>query len=494
MSILNSQIYYFSIDYKATKKAIKNHIDLYNKKINELWAKGTNKTEFEKVYGKGQTYGKLSIKSTEETTVWCALDLLAGFVQQNAIEKDTDDDFRISNKALATKKHNRMVLSTAYRHVKKIVACGIFTNKKFNGTKAGYSITWNKELLHFNQNFDFNTELVGQYKALCQLKNFDAPLNATKGLYSLKCKGSQLIGLGYSVATCNLNYTTILLLEHNINIESGIVNFSLPPQTVETQINNVFSSESLNTECAKGLEATPPIAPAPPAPDFSGTVFEPVGEMIVQGQQAATNIEKAEQYKTAAQFEGSSIEQMIWFHVIRVYAFALSTLYENRAMSDFERNLGCLQIYHQFKKHIAKSKAQDVKASLFIMASDFNYRILLTKKYLNKNPYFNQPVPQTYFDVDSNFGFNKTAEWLATTKKMRDKNKEYLSHYKTLIQCYNEYSKNPCLKSYQSANARLSKMKNPVWKTYFNECVANLKQFDKVEINHIWKSEYQATA
>jgi hypothetical protein len=302
------------------------------------------------------------------------------------------------------------------------------------------------------------------------------------------------LGLGYSVASCNLNYTSILLLEHNINIESGIVNFCLPPYRSDVEINNVLFQKGLNTECQTGSEANPQVARAPLAAEFSNPVFEPVVQMMVQSEQAAVHIESAQKPKSAVQFEGSSIDQMIWFHVMRVYSFAISTLYQNRAISDFERNLGCLQIYHQFKKSIEKSKAQDVKASLFIMASDFNYRILLTKKYLNKNPYFNQPSPQSYFDVDGQFGFNKTAEWLVATKKMREKNKEYLSHYKTLIQCYNEYSKNPCVKSYQSANARLSKMKNPIWKTYFNECVANLKQFNKVDINHIWKSDYQATA
>lgn len=479
-------IYYFSIDYKATKKAIKHHVDEYNNALKQLWNKGDGKKEFEAKHGKGMTYGKMCFKSGEETTVWMALDLLAGFIQQNAIQGDIDDDFRISNKALCTKKHDRMVKSTAYRHVKKALAAGIFVSKKFNGTKTGFSISWNKSLLRFNQNFDFNTMLAERYKALLATEGIEASINHLKGLFNLKPKGCDLLGLGYSNASCNLNYTTILLLEHKINIKSGIVNCDYPSSRMDSLINNNFLDLSLNNECHKGIQNTPPIAPAPPAPPE-------IVKMEQKSEAVAAKIDKVEKLGSSVHKNGNP-EELFWHHVMRVYAFAISTLYPDRVIHETERNLGCLQIYYQFKKATQNSKAQDINSALLIHASDFMSRILLTKKFLNKNPFFNQPKPQVYFDVDGSFGFNRTAEWLKKTNEMRAKNTEYLSHYKLLISCYNDYSKNPCVKTYQSANARLSKLKNDTWKNYFNECVANLKQLDKKGINRIWKTDYRATA
>jgi hypothetical protein len=491
-------IYYFSIDYKATKKAIKHHIDEYNSNLEKLWNNGANKALFEIKYGKGQTYRKLSFKSGEETTVWMALDLLAGHLLTNMITKDTNEDFRISNKALVTKKHDRIVKSTAFRHVKKALGCGLFTNKKFNGTKAGYSISWNKNLLRFNQNFDFNCVLVEQYKALLLQQNIEAPINSLKGLYALKIKGCDLSGLGFSVASCNLNYTHLLLLEHKINIQSGIVNIIFPDSRQEISINNNFSEKSLNNECHTDTGTSPQVARAPH--EVTEILEIPqICEIQSKINIATTAVENAEQRKKsivkAVDFENASLDDVIWHHVFRVYAFAITALYPDRTLYEIDRNLGCLQIYHQFKRAIQNSKAEDVRTSVAFHASDFLSRILLTKKYLDKNPFFNQPKPATYFDVNSNFCFNKTAEWLTKTNKMQEKNKEYLSHYKLLISCYNEYTKNPCVKTFQSGQSRLSKLKNKVWQNMFNECIVNIKDLNKRQgMQNIRQTFYKASA
>jgi ribosomal protein L23 len=353
---IKEPIYYFSIDYKATKKAIKHHIDEYNTNLENLWDKGDNQVFFESKFGKGQTYRKLYIKSGEETTVWMALDLLAGHLQTNMITKDTNEDFRISNKALATKKHDRIVKSTAFRHVKKALACGLFTNKKFNGTKAGFSISWNKNLLRFNQNIDFNCMLVEQYKALFLEHGIEVPINALKGLYALKTKGCDHSGLGYSVASCNLNYTHLLLLEHKINIKSGIVNIIFPDSRQEICINNDFSEKSLNNECHTGTGISPQVARAP----HENAEATPACSIQLQLNHANTVVTDAEQRKKAIvkaiDFENASLDDVIWFHVFRVYAFAITALYPDRILHEVDKNLGCLQIYHQFKRAIQHSK------------------------------------------------------------------------------------------------------------------------------------------
>ncbi len=503
-----SKNYYFLIDYKASKKAVKAHIDNYNDALCKSYT--DNQIAFRKTHklSPKQTYKAVTIKSGEEKTFLACLEIYGGSLHQNSFTKVEPDAFYVNNVGIATNLNKHVSERTIQRHFVKLKQAGLIVNKIFRGTNASSILIFNSELIHFKKNASFNWALYEQYKAAI------GHLNPPKAVYATTLSFSAKLSdfpLGYTPTNCRLNSTSILLQVHKINIESGLVNYDFPfPQSFsENHVNkNFFNDFNENKERKKScqtLENTPPVAAAPPRQnnetnkvssewddfvvyDGNGNRVTDIQASLDEHYNALILVENAEK-NTKNVTSGKTEEDKLWKHIFSFYCFAMSVLWPNRIVSNYERAQICSQIYIHFKNRLKNSS---VDAGVIMFRGEFMFRVMLTKKYLDKNKFWNLESPISYFNINHKAGFNGTLPWVDKTKKMEAENKVYLSHYKIFIQAWKDYTKNPNVTVYRQVQQQLGKLKKDCWLNYFNQSVANLNSFNENDIQNIWKTHYRA--
>lgn len=476
------KVFYFLLDYKKTKAAIKTKIDQYNDDLKLFY--DANVDEFRKRHKltPNQTYKACTLKSAEETTMWCILEMFGGYLQNNAITKIMPEAFMINNKAISTKKSSRINVSTSYRHLNRLIECGIITEKIFRGSNTSFEIKLNQNLIHFRPNSDYNFHLADIYRRLLG----DRPVKAAyfNGLFSFSATLANF-PFGVTLASCNDTSTRTVLLEHKINMECGIVDFDLhlhTPSPSEDQNNNADFDKDWNKESQKSCHSergTPPNC-APPPQDFEKDY---TGVML-----AGKSIERAENQKKTRTIPISEDERL-WKEVLSFYCYAIAILWPDRIITQYERNRVCLNIFKQFKKQLGDNP---VYPNVYSFRGTFMFRILLTKKYLNKNPLWTLESPLSYFDFTNVKGFNGTEGWVDRSKQMEAQNKLYLEHYRKFIQGWKDYTKNPSVETYRQVSQQLGKMKNNCWINYFNQGVANLNSLETNGLREMWKNHYAA--
>ena len=192
--------YYFFLDYKKTKAAIKAKIHRYNADLLLLW--DHNATEFRAKHGLSdtQTYKTLTIKSSEETTMWSILEMFGGYLQTNAICKLAPEEFRINNVALRTKKSDLVNTSTIYRHIRKLLAAGIIKEKIFRGSNTSYELKLNENLIQFRPNTMYNFYLMEVYKTM--LGSAEVKDQYLRGISSFSPSLAHF-PYGFTLANCN---------------------------------------------------------------------------------------------------------------------------------------------------------------------------------------------------------------------------------------------------------------------------------------------------
>lgn len=486
----NEKLFFFLLDYKKTKQAIAAQIDDYNKNLELLFER--NQDEFRKNRGlrQNQTYKACTIKSCEETTLFALMQIYGGWLHRNSYTGLQPEAFRTNNAAIATQKNNHISTRTAMRHIFALKEAGIITEKIFRGTKASYELKFNPNLIHFKPNSEYNFYLVELYKSMIGQR--EVKPQAFKLIYSFSPTLANF-PLGYQGTSCRLNSTSIILLVHKINMESGIVSYDFRLRTSpssENHTNNNFFDFDKNRESQNmcQTEDTPQVAPPPPpASDLPQADPLNLKEDIKRNKQLNGLINTAQTHKDKGT-QPVSEHDKLWKEVLTFYCYATAILYPERIITDYERNRVCSEIYKHFKNKI---NDKPVYPTVYNFRGEFMFRILLTKKYLKKNPMAFLPGPTNYFDFENKHGFNGTTAWVEPSKEMEKQNKLYLEHYKKFIQAWKDYTLNPNVSAYNLAIQQLGKLKNDCWKNYFNQGVANLTHLSSSGASQIWKQHYQ---
>lgn len=481
------KVFYFLLDYKKTKAAIKTKIDQYNKDLQLLFEAGP--AEFREKYSllPNQGYKALTIKSTEETTMWSVLEMFGGYLQSNAIRKLAPDEFRINNQAICTKKSNRIDPSTVYRHIRKLTCAGVIKEKVFRGSNTSFDLKLNENLIHLRPNQEYNFYLMELYKVM--MGDAQVKPQAFRGLSSFSGTLANF-PFGFTLASCKHISTGIILLEHKINMESGIVSFDFrlrANSSLENQAANENFDKNLNNKGQiagqKNLDQVARGGPGAAAGENEFTDFEADYQETMQ---VGVSLDRADHQKKNRQ-QAKSEEEKLWKEVLSFYCYATAILWPNRIITTFERNRICAHIYKHFKAALGDNP---VIPGVYNFRGTFMFRILLTQKYLKKNPMWTIESPSSYFDFENKRGFNGTVEWVDRSKKMEEQNKLYLDHYRKFIQGWKDFTKQPDMQTYRSVAQTLGKLKNECWVTYFNQGVANLNSIENIGLNEIWKNHY----
>ncbi len=516
--INHDQVFFFTLDFRATKKAIKEFIDKKNSELlqqiqlhnNNLPQKPRNcvvECRLAKQNGQERikiialreeirdynkhlpvpprSYQAECFKACHEASVWAVLEMYAGYLKRVGDTKQTDLVFKTNHEAIRHRKHDRMDRITAYRHILKAIEFGIFTEKTFLGSNTSFILNWNPDLINFNQNEGLNQHLVAVYKSAFGKKVSELPLEATKRLFYYKSTLSSLGGSPFTVASCNHTYT-ILKQEHNNNIDSGIVSISfltIASASLKNHANNeLIFSFSQNNRCQEPEEA-PPSCAAPP------DLENPVEMMLIESEQTAKKVETAQ----AIERKNRKADHEIWVFAFQTYAFMVSVLYPDRKISEFEKNISVLNLYKHLRKYVSKhNDKKDILTILIHAKADLMGGIMQSRGYLNKNPFFRLSGPATYCEPDKKYGLNTALEWRKNSDKKQEKDKEYNSHHKLLISLWNSYLKDGSVKNYNTITQRLGKLKNQCWVNYFNDCVINYKSINATDLNFIYQTQYNS--
>lgn len=485
------KLFFFKLDYRKTKAAAKVMFDEYNQALINHF--DTDPADFRKKFGlrANQTHRAVTLKSSDETTLFAMLEIYHGWLAKNSWIKIEPVAFRLNNPAISTQKNNHMSTRTAIRHVNNLVRAGII-EKTFRGSNASYEVKFNQKLINFLPNSEYNFYLAALYKAA--LGPVEVLPQAFNAIYSFAGTLTNF-ALGYTTTSCHHNSTSIILLVHKINMESGIVSANLRLHTGPSEdcTNNALKFEkNLNMEGTQKLCQTlnaPPVAAAPPA---AGAAVHNhlIADDLKENKKISKLVETAKNQKEQGK-EGVNDHEKLWKEVYSFYCYAVAILWPDRNITEFERNKICHEIYLHYKKII---QDKPVYPSVYSFRGEFMYRILLTRKFLKKNPFWQIESPQSFFDFENQRGFNGTAKWYVNSKKMEEQNKLYLTHYKIFIQCWKDFTKDPGAVSYNLAVQRLGKLKHPDWQDYFNAAVAKLTDVNSVGTQNIYKQSYQANA
>ena len=516
--INHDQVFFFTLDFRATKKAIKDLVDKRNHELlqeiqlhnNNLPVKPRNcVVECRKAKQMGEerikiialreeirdynkalpvpprSYQAECFKACHEASVWAVLEMYAGYLKRVGDTGQTDLIFKTNHEAIRHRKHDRMDRITAYRHILKAIEFGIFTEKTFLGSNTSFILNWNPNLIVFNRNEALNQHLIAVYKSAFQKNVSELPLEATKRLFSWKSTLSSLGGSPFTVASCNHTYA-ILKQEHNNNIDSGVVSISFLTFANATlknhATNELIFSFSQNNGCQEPGEA-PPSCAAPP------DLENPVEMMLIESEKTAEKVKIAK----SIEFNNRKAEHHMRVFAEQTYIFMISVLFSWRKISDFESNLAIENLYTHLKRYVNKQKNKDDILSLLIHAkADLMGAIMVSKNYANNQldkEFFKNPV--TYSQTDKEFGINKALICYHSPgyKEQGKLNAEYNSHHKLLIQCYNKFLKDQS--TYHSSAQRLGKFRNKCWVEYFNGFVAGVKKFSAQEFTFIYQSQYK---
>lgn len=487
--------FYFLLDYKKTRTAIKEKIDQYNADLQLSFE--SDKAAFRKKHSLAinQGYKACTVKSPDETTMWCILEMFGAYLQNNMRFKLMPENFRINNMAVCCKKSDRVVSSTVYRHIRRLIAAGVVKEKVFRGTNTSFDLVLNPDLIHLRQNSEYNFYLKALYEGM--LGSLKVNPQAFKGIFSFSPTLAHF-PFGLTLASCSHISTGIILQEHKINMESGIVSFDFPALADPSLENRAANDQKDKNKSEEGQksgqenEKNSPQSPYQPGSGFQKNSarggpenFEKEYSQVMKYGEA---VNRAEELKEKKQFPKNESEQL-WKEVLSFYCYAMAVLWPDRVVTIYERNKICAEIYKHFKKELAN---KPVYPTVYNFRGTFMLRILLTKKYCKKATWWNLESPTSYFDFDKKTGFTGTAAWADKAKEMEDKNKLYLDHYRKFINGWKDYTKQPNMQTYRAVAQTLGKLKHECWINYFNQSVANLNQLETTGTRDIWKTHYQA--
>jgi hypothetical protein len=446
---------YLYIDHTRTDKALKAFIDNYNERIKLL---------------EPESYKRKSVKTTHLTTALVIKKMFSQFLYTNARLKLTGAPFKINNQAVATcleagKKGTKVAKSTIWRHVTKLIECGVLQNKAWHGSNSSYEIELNPAVLVAESNLEYTELIISRYAGLTG----EMSLSEEKLAELSTLRPSFLEApLGCMVATCmHIASGSLPELKSNI-VSSGVVD--------SVAINNDFSNtilpehESINSNSA----ASP------------GCTTNTKTEVSEQEHAPGPAVERP--VKNAS----NELAKLINFHIERAWAVLLSMFYRERYLSEHEISMAKAFLYQYFS-------AAHTKRSLASLSNQYFERLTLVYFYVKKSPAHFMPRPGLWLDPRFKHGFAGTRDWLEKDKLRRAEIKGYNQNRKRLAELLQDYYAEPTALMYQKASQELGKKRDKELLDLFNRCVLDAenfkhKTFETYNSPYLWRDPQTISA
>jgi hypothetical protein len=126
------------------------------------------------------------------------------------------------------------------------------------------------------------------------------------------------------------------------------------------------------------------------------------------------------------------------------------------------------------------------KNRLMIDMNSFCERILLVKKYLEKDVCRFVPVPEKFFDPYFESGFIGTEKWLKNVQLKRKENKLFYYNHRLLILCFRNYGNDPNINNYNKGRKLLSRKKCDWLLDEYDKLVMGISELNN-DRNYLYK-------
>ncbi|MBN4061706.1 hypothetical protein JYU20_00730 [Bacteroidales bacterium AH-315-I05] len=440
---------YLQIDWKATKKRMAAHIDIYNDKLK---------------HEEPERCGKKSIKATHEATAIAVMEQFSAFLQHNENKGLTGRKFKTNNHAISTQRNNRLSPVSAWRHLDRLEQANVLTKQPFKdgqgkqlrSTNTGFEVTFNSDILVAKRNTAYCEHLVNNY--LLTVENDKSCLQTIHRLNNERPPFSQATN-GSMLSFCNHTRTCTVPVSKQ-NMHSGI------PKAQPTDEKRQRSPQSLQS------------------------ILIDMGQEQESMKKPGQTDEKTEQVepKNAEQghFAGGREKiapTMASRTALMAWAFAKSMLWGKKSL--FEQDIAAAKgfIALFFEKAEGNIRETNHLFKLFIHA------IVLKRRCDMKDPSRFVLAPQVFFDTGCEFGFYRSLKFAENAAERRKRDENYYSNAKLLADSCLRYSRNPNIEAYTSYARVLGKKKDGFWLDAFNQFVCGGK-----ELNEQWFDELKQEA
>lgn len=426
-------VVYLSLDYKASFKALSAKIDAYNASIKN---------------DDPENYKKRCLKSTHLFTAQVLLKMYGSYLShQKRVSIVEDNPFTTNNKAIATKRGAGFYKNTSWAHITRLLQAGIITKKVFHGTRKGYELELNNEVLIASPNANYNRLLVQKY---CQQMNVKPEKISEEVLakISLEIPDFSASLQGRLILKCE-HIETGTLQEHNYNTQKGVVNLAF---WLRANFNSSADGQMNNDLLIKGQEHT--------------SKSENWLSLNFGGSTKQEQIPPAPLAKKPSKDNGiASLVDIAW-------SFAKSVLWRNESLKDWDIQEAQRHITYWFNEHLNRTdRTQGV------LLKRFFERIQLSKRYISKEPDRFVPNPRIYFDSEFQHGFIGTKDWVWKNQITKKEFEELNINLTSLRKALRHYYKDCNTDSFLRSEAYISKLKNPDILNAFYKCIVDRKFF-----------------
>jgi len=176
------------------------------------------------------------------------------------------------------------------------------------------------------------------------------------------------------------------------------------------------------------------------------------------------------------------------FYTLQAWKFSKSILYPNQEFT-YEQHKLTQRYIGEYFSLIRKDQFANKAEKLFIQ---FCERVLLAKKYIDRNPSRFIPVPWTWFDKHFPNGFRGTLPWLRAVHKKRESLKRKHSNLTDLCNHYSIYLSEPSIACYKQIEKNLQEKGDSELVNLYYGCIENKRNYNAGYLHRYYREEGRA--
>ncbi len=431
------------INYSTSFKALDNYIKKHNDSTDQLSEKvrqGASSTAKDII----RIYGLFLVKA-------------------NGIKEiDTENLPPIRTNNVQLSKMGNASPRTIQRHIIRLQEAGIITNKIWHGSKSGYDLFINPNILLARCRKTQKEVEKSLDMALKQSTDNDLLIE----INTTTCRHTD---------SCNNSYKSNNLLKAGDNLKSSEqIETTGNDSGYKTGNNFKRSSLSLTAESSTGYDT---------GNKKTGNTGEKLAKKI---EDAGEKVRKRAKNQRSGEVKSPEIDSArsasLNLYVSLLWGFAKSFLYANVYLTERQEEIGKKLIYDWYKP-VATHNLSKVH-QIYIG------RMGLVRKFIDKDPEkrFVQ-LPFKYFDINNPNGFAGTKKWWAAHEKRKKEVREKLILHAQIRRFINNQQKEaskqkPPLQLYQECETRVGKLGDPLLLEQFHAAILNPNIHQHLYVNN----------
>jgi len=213
------------------------------------------------------------------------------------------------------------------------------------------------------------------------------------------------------------------------------------------------------------------------------------GSKVEKGNFQEHIVTSWKQQETRVLVAGDVPELKVWINQYseQAWQFSKSVLYPDKNFTNEENSL-TLRYIREYFSLIRKESFASQSKKLFLQ---FCERVLLAKKYIDRNPSRFIPVPWTWFDKHFTKGFRGTLAWLKIVQEKRESLKRKYNNLTELCNHYSIYLTERSVCCYKQIEKKLLEKGDPPLLNLYYHCIADQRNFNTGFLHQYYNEKAQ---